>query len=283
MKDSFSKLHPSILIFYFLCQILLTALCFHPVTLLISFCAAFLYIGFCISYKRAFLWGVAAVIYIICFGLINPLINHQGETVLFYFMHREITLQSICFGVLTGVMLSSVCMWLYIMSKTLNSQKWAYLFKGGLPTITLMLFITARLLRRYAVKYKEIAEARMGMFPNEKPFKRTFHTLETLLTFALENGVDTADAMTAKGYGLSKPTAYYSYPITIKDIVAALTLLSAFILTCYGIATGVCKMYFFPGFFVETQNNAVFAAYLLLCIYPLITYFWSNIKWTLIK
>ena len=283
MKDSFLKLHPSILISYFVVQALLSALCFHPLMIGISVLCAIGYTALCKGIKQAGMWLCAGALYMAGFGIVNPLVNHQGSTTLFMLFGREITLQSLCYGLLTGAMLWGMCLWLYLMGKTVGSRKAAYIFGKGTPTLTLMMFTTIRLIKRYQVRIREIFEAKQAMYFNKTKVSLCKDTAETLLTYALENGIDTADSMSARGYGAGRTTRCYTYRFTCKDVVAAFVLLSALVVVLWGIAAGCCKMYFFLNFFTERESGIVFLAYGIICSYPIGVYIWSEIKWMFLK
>lgn len=283
MKDSFKRLHPAVLLIYFAMQAVLTAVCFHPLTIGVSMTCALMFIAITASPASALRWLLMSALYMVCFGVINPLINHQGETVLFLFLNRRITLQSICYGVLTGAMVSAMCLWLYLMGKSVDSKKAVYLFGKTLPSITLMVFMSVRLIKRYQQKTEEILDTRKGLYQDEGRLSMVKETAGTLLTFGLENGVDTADSMSARGYGCHKPTSYYDYYVTVKDIISAVILFIAAAVILFGVFNGCCKMYFFPKFFVEASNPIVFAAYFVMCAYPLFMFVWSEIRWLYLK
>lgn len=283
MKDSFSRLHPMVLIIYFLVQSIFTAVCFHPFFIAISFLGAIVFSFVAIGERQTIYWIGIAALQMLCFGCVNPIINHQGETVLFLLFNRAVTLESISYGILTGTMVSSMCLWIYIMGKTIDSKKAAFVFGKAMPSLSLMMFVTLRMVRRYQVKTREIFEARRGLFGEERKIAIVKKGALSLLTFGLENGVDTADAMEARGFGCAKPTAYYEYSITIKDVLSLIIILLLGAVVIIGIFNGSCRMYFFPKFFVENKSPFVLLCYGLYSFYPVIIYIWSEIKWKLIK
>lgn len=284
MKDSFSKTHPALLFIYFAAVIILSTVCFHPVMIGISLFFALIYMGAIFGYKKMVMWLLITLIYILAFGAINPFLNHQGATVLFMAFGRNITLESVCYGGLTGAMLGSVCIWIYILSKTISSKQAAFVFGKALPTITLMVYIILGMFKRYRKKAVEIFEGRKGFFGEGDTFKTGVKTSDSLLTFALENGVDTADSMCSRGYGVAAPTRYYAYTFRRRDYISSLALLVALIIVLWGIFAGGCKMYFFPVLFVvSVPMTFVYIAFGVFSAYPFITYVWSELLWKSIK
>jgi energy-coupling factor transport system permease protein len=97
--------------------------------------------------------------------------------------------------------------------------------------------------------------------------------LSVMTTWALENGVDTADSMNSRGYGLRGRTAYSDYRLEGRDL-RMLALLGAAVLAVVVIAWGVrgATNSFFPLFEMETGSPAAIVLYVcwaLICASPL--------------
>lgn len=284
MKDSLRKLHPLLLICYFLCQAVLATVCFHPLFIGISLFMGLTYLWIVAGFKRFAVWLGITALYMIVFGAVNPFLNHQGNTVIGMAFGRNLTLESLCYGLLTGAMMGTVCLWLYIMSLTVDSKQASFVFGKGFPIITLMMFITMRLVRRYRVRAAEIFDSRKGFYGDKDTVKTGIKTCDVLLTYALENGVDTADSMCARGYGVKKHTQYYDYAFNVRDRVSSAVLIICLCVVMWGIFAGGCKMYFFPAFFtVDFPFIPVLTAYAVLCGFPVAIYVWSEIKWRSIR
>ena len=97
--------------------------------------------------KKAFktaLWLMIPVFLIS--ALVNPLFNHEGVTLLFYFRTgNPLTLESIVYGLASGVMLVSVLNWFSCYQVIMTSDKFIYLFGKLIPAMSLILSIGASL------------------------------------------------------------------------------------------------------------------------------------------
>ena len=126
-------MHPVVNIAYFIVAILLTICFLHPVIIFISFVFATLYL----MYNKVNLHIVSFLIMLICVILINPLVNHQGVTTLFYmFSGNPITLESILYGVFAGFMIISVILWVNCYMVIVTSDKFIYLFSKMMDYLT---------------------------------------------------------------------------------------------------------------------------------------------------
>jgi energy-coupling factor transport system permease protein len=93
------------------------------------------------------------------------------------------------------------------------------------------------------------AEKGVGNLPTEKDFigkiRHGARRLSILISWTLEKGIDSADSMKARGYGLHGRTSYNSYIFSVKD---------AFFLILSLIASGV---FFFVGTKYKSNYNPV--------------------------
>ena len=55
--------------------------------------------------------------------ILNPLINHQGENVLFYINDSMVTVESIIYGVSTGVMMINMFLYFSSFNKIMTRDK----------------------------------------------------------------------------------------------------------------------------------------------------------------
>ena len=97
--------------------------------------------------------------------------------------------------------------------------------------------------------------------------------LSGVTTWALENAIDTADSMKARGYGLPQRTAFSIYTFDTRDGKALISILLLGTYTLFGSIRGGMRFRYFPfiqGAEVSPFSVSVFLAYLLLCIYPII-------------
>lgn len=149
-KDNFGTYHPIINFVYFVFVIGCSMFLRHPVFLGISCVSGFIYYIY-LKGKKAFktaLWLMIPVFLIS--ALVNPLFNHEGVTLLFYFRTgNPLTLESIVYGLASGVMLVSVLNWFSCYQVIMTSDKFIYLFGKLIPAMSLILSMVLRFVPKF--------------------------------------------------------------------------------------------------------------------------------------
>lgn len=292
MKE-FKNYHPIINFTYFLFVIGFSCIFMHPLCLLISLLSGFVY-----SFMQKGFRGVKKkLIYLIPLmlftALINPAFNHRGLTVITYLPSgNPLTAESIIYGLFAAVMLVSVILWFSSYNEVMTSDKFIYLFGKIIPSLSLILSMTLRFVPRFTSQMKVIVNAQrcMGKDISKgsiiKRAKNALSVLSVMTTWALENAIETADSMKARGYGLPGRTAYSIYNFDKRDKKALFIILLLALYVLFGGISGGLDFTYFP----EIKNTdftlfnlSIFLAYFLLCICPLIIELWEVRKWKLLR
>lgn len=203
----FASYHPTVLFFYFLAAAFLTMFTQHPVLLLLSLAGAlglFMIIRGPAGACKSLLFYLP---FLLVMSLINPLFNRQGELVLFQLGSLPFTLESLLYGLSVGLMLTDVMLWFACFSRIVTADKTLYLFGCHFPRLALILSSAMRFVPLFSKQARDIhrAQKTMGMYAGSSRKERLragMRSFTALLTWSLENAVDTADAMEARGYGL---------------------------------------------------------------------------------
>lgn len=231
----FDSYHPMINLIYFASAITCTLLFDQPVFLAISFLAAFIY-----SVK---LNGVRSLIFNLC---LIPLIgayaawysyyNHFGITNLrMNFIGNQITLEAVVVGIVRGTKLASVVMFFSCIFAVVTSDKVVYLFGRISPRLSLYLSVLLRFIPRVKQRGKRIELSRRGIGKGcfqGNPLQRVLHTLSflsILITWTLEDFVESAASMKCRGYSLRGRTAFSIYRFDNRDrgfVIAIFTCLT---------------------------------------------------------
>ena len=106
-----------------------------------------------------------------------------------------------------------------------------------------------------------------------KRLKNALNILSVMTTWALENSVETADSMKARGYGIQGRTAYSIYKFDKRDKKALICILILAIYTFAGSLIGGMNFSYFPLLKAESISlfgASVFFTYLMLCVYPIL-------------
>lgn len=205
--SGFEKFHPIVLFTYYVCVILFTMFSTQPVILLCTLFGAILFFS---MLHPARIVARNLVFYFFLFLLVaitNPLFSHNGETILFFMNDNPVTLEAIMYGGAIAVMIVGVMFWCKCLNVIMTSDKFLYLFGKTIPKLSLVLSMALRFIPLFKVQIKKINQAQkaMGLYASDSKFDKlgsSMRVFDSLLSWSLENSIETADAMKARGYGL---------------------------------------------------------------------------------
>lgn len=212
----------------------------------------------------------------LCMALVNPLTYHNGQTVLFVLNGNPITLEATLYGLVAACMVAAVLMWFRAFSRAMTSDRLMYLLGGLSPRLALLLSLTLRyipLFTRQVKKVKQTQQA-LGLYKGDNvadSFRGGLRVFSVMVTWALENGIITADSMTARGYGLGRRTHFSLYRFTRDDVILLLSSLMLSALTLWGLAGQSVQYYpafVFPS--ITLRSMAGYIAFGLLALLPMI-------------
>lgn len=231
--QGFAAYHPAVLFFYFLSAVVLTMFTQHPVLLLLSFAGALGLLMIIRGPASACRSLVLYLPFLLVISLINPLFNRQGELLLFRLGGIPFTLESMLYGLSVGLMLTDVMLWFASFSRIVTADKTLYLFGRRFPRLALILSSAMRFVPFFSKQAKAIHQAQktMGMYAGDSRKERLragMRSFTALLTWSLENAVDTADAMEARGYGLPGGTRPSGRKLYGRDLAALATAAALF-------------------------------------------------------
>ncbi len=288
MRDAFSTYHPCLNFLYFALVMLFGMFFLHPVCLLISLVSAFAY--------AIYLNGRQGLRFILLFilpmmflaMLLNPAFNHEGQTILFYLWENPITWESIAYGLAAGTMLSAIICWFSCYNRVMTSDKFIYLFGRVIPALSLILSMALRFVPQFKDQIKVISQAQrcigrdVGQGNLLQRARHGIRILSIMVTWALENAIETADSMRSRGYGLKGRTAFSLYRFDSRDklILAVIAGLGLYVLA--GAWAGGVYYRYFPslkGVGAEPFSLSVYGVYLTLCLLPLGLNWWEDRTW----
>lgn len=275
-RDSFSSYHPLAELLFFASVMGFTMFFQHPVSLLISFvCACAYYVSLTESRGRRFILKFALPVAVIT-AIANPLLSHEGVTILFYLPSKNpFTLESVFYGVSAGVMLSAVMTWFFCFSEVMTSDKFVYLFSRLSPSLSLLISMTLRFVPLFRKEFETISETQNAL--DLSPKKSKLRKAETaiscftaVMSRSLENAVETADSMKSRGYGTGRRTAYSKYKIEKRDKSAIGFILFCTVFIVCGGVSGALKWRYYPDITGEFNVLTIIllAAFSALCIMP---------------
>lgn len=250
---SFQGYHPIILFLYFLGVIFITMFTMNPILLGLSFVSSLVFCGMLIGIKKLLKSLAYSLPMMIIIALTNPLFVHKGETILFFLNDNPVTLEAIIYGVIVSIMIMSVFYWFKCYNEVMTSDKFIYLFGRVIPKLSLLLSMVLSFIPKFKRHFKEVDEAQkaLGIYASKSyldKIKSKFRVLGILISWSLENSVETADSMRARGYGLRGRSSYSIFKWTTRDSVMAVLVGGLTALVCALMFTGFSDFLFYPAF-----------------------------------
>ena len=292
-KDAFSGYHPTINFLYYALVLLFSMCLMHPVYLAISLTGALAY-DIYLKGRKAVRFAVMGLLPMAAVAaLVNPAFNHEGQTILTYLPSgNPLTLESMLYSVAAAVMLASVVLWFSSYNEVMTSDKFVYLFGRVIPALSLVLSMALRFIPKFKAQMQVVSEAQACIgrdTKNGSVIRRVSNAIKIfsiMVTWSLENAIETADSMRARGYGLPKRSAFTIFRLTARDkkFLLAIILLSGGTILAK-MAGGLYFRYFpsLKGVGISLASVFAWGAYFLLCFLPLIAEIWEVKKWNAIK
>ena len=226
-RDAFSGYHPIINFLYYALVLLFSMCLMHPVYLAISLAGALAY-AITLNGQKAVRFAVMGLLPMAALAaLVNPAFNHEGMTILTYLPSgNPLTLESMLYGVAAAVMLASVVLWFSSYNEVMTSDKFVYLFGRVIPALSLVLSMALRFIPKFKAQMQVVAEAQACIgrdTKNGSVFRRIGNAVKIfsiMVTWSLENAIETADSMRSRGYGLPGRTAFSIYRFDDRDKTA---------------------------------------------------------------
>ena len=289
MNDTFQKYHPLVNFLYFTLVISFAMALNHPLAQGISFTCACIY-AVQAEGKKAVLFTLKWCLPVMLVtAFMNPAFSHEGVTILLYFpTGNPLTLESILYGLSSGVMIATVMLWFLNFNRCVTSDKFIYLFGRVIPAMSLVLSMTLRFIPKFKSQMNTVIEAQRSIgrdISQGSLWQRTktaITVLSIMVTWALENAIETADSMKSRGYGLKGRTAFSIYRFDDRDKMALLYLGFCGFYLLEGMIVSAFGFRYFPSIRYIGLNTVTLSfqfVYLILCIMPVVLNSLEERKW----
>lgn len=287
MERVLAGYHPIVSFSYFVVVIGTSMLYMNPVFQVISLIGALSYLIILDRYKTLKLIKFIFVM-VLVIAIINMIFVNRGSTVLFYLRSNPVTLESLFYGFVSGLMLGSVMVWFSCYNEIMTSDKFLYIFGKITPTIALIVSMTLRLIPKLIEQTKIIANSQktLGLDYNEGnislKIKSCMRILSILVTWALEDAVQTADSMKARGYGIKKRTSFQIFEFINRDMVILVYILISGMFLLAGYINGYGQLIFYPTIQkIDTDilSNMLYITFFIISILPSIQELRERYKW----
>lgn len=283
---AFEDVCPSVIFIYYCSLIGIVMFSQSPVLIALAMLGgqAYVLVGDLVRSARDRLTGVALFAIL---ALINPIFSHNGRTVLLVINDAPITLEAVIYGCVSAAVIVTVLGLFRSFSDIMTRDKLLYVFGRISPRMALVLSLGLRYISLLRIRARAISDTQraLGLYKEDNiycKFKSDLRVFSILITWALENGITTADSMTARGYGTAKRTYYSVFKFGRYDALLLCITLICFAITVLAMLLGALDTVYYPSIELEKMTPLALAAYFaygLLAMLPAIIDLWERIRW----
>lgn len=284
---AFERYHPSVLLICFVSVMVTVMFSSNPVFHIVALSGAVAYL---IAVNGLGGIGKYVGFYIIMFVLIsvtNPLFSHSGATKLFYFNGKPVTLEAFICGIASALMIISVMLWCKCLGKAMSSDRLMYLFGKPFPKFALILSATLRFIPRFKRELGRVSRSQraMGMYTSNSMsdrVRRYVRIIISITSWAIENSMDTASSMKARGYGSCPRSTFSIYRFSVRDGLLSVIILFLYMPVFASFVKGAAAFNFYPRIDAIDISAGSLTAYIffgILCHIPFFIELKEMITW----
>lgn len=233
---AFGQGHPVVAAVYFAAVIGIGTLVTQPVFVAISVAGALLY-GMCLqgalSTARNLRWQLPMVA-LVC--LANPLFSHSGATVVATLGSVTVRLEALAYGLCMGGSLVCMLQWVSNAACVLTEDRLLELSGSRLPVVSTMVSMAIQLVPQLRRRYGVVSSARAACTCAQASATKGpsaargsgvrrmgyVNASTVLMAWAMEDSVERADAMRARGWEVGGPRSRYRLqPLRARDVATA--------------------------------------------------------------
>ncbi len=291
----FKRLHPVTLAVYFILVTGLTMFVNQPVLLMLSLCGSFLFV-LLLSGRDFLAYLPYTFLLLLGAAVINPMINHNGTTILFFLNQRAITKEALVYGCFMAVMLAAVLFWFQSLSHLMTSDKWLFLFGTLTPRLALVLSMALRYIPLFRLQFQKITQTQKAMGAiNEDSYRSkgagSLKVFSIMVTWSLENAIDTADSMRARGFidhhrKNYQRSRFNNYRFRKVDVIMLGVSLILTGITAAGIMSGTIEFTYYPvcsKLLFDRNTMISYTAFGILVLFPAVMEIKERVQWIYYK
>ncbi|WP_430603719.1 hypothetical protein IGJ02_001293 [Enterococcus sp. DIV0724b] len=290
-KVLFRQPHPLVISSYYIVMLLIVMSTTNPVIISIFFFGS-------LFFQLIYLKGkqkksvIYPLIFLALITVTNPLFVHRGATILFFLLNKPITKEAFIYGFFMGMMIATVIYLFQNFQVAVDSEQFFYLFGKRFPKATLILTLVFRfipLLRQYYQELNQVQKTVQGA--QKQSFKeRASYGMDlfgNLFSWSLENAMDTADSMKARGYGMMIRSSRLSYRWRKMDTLFLIMIILSSAFFILGMMDGHYQFNYYPYqenvYLLVQQHWLNYLFLFVLALLPLINQVGETIVWTILK
>ncbi|MED4229286.1 energy-coupling factor transporter transmembrane component T [Neobacillus cucumis] len=292
MKTRFDRFHPLVTFLYYAGAVSLLILMLHPIFLALAASIVFfinLLHDRLLGLRR---WSWFLLTTFLLMLIMNPLFNERGRYLLFEINQHRVTAEAVIYGGMNALSIIGIISLFVSYNVIMTPNKLLFLFSKLLPQFAVLLMLTLRFIPLMRRRLDEISTVQRskGLSISHGSFSSRAKTgmlyIQTLLTFSLEEAIQTADSMKARGYGQGPRSSYEYYKMNQSDRIACFYLLCliVFILLERILGYGVLTIYPVMEIWgLSSMDTAVLICYIMFLSFPLIVEAGGMFRWRLLN
>lgn len=283
----FEQCHPAVNLIYFAAVLVGTISFQHPVYLAISFLCAFTY-----SVKRngrkAVIFNLCLIPFVVAFGLYYSSYHHFGVTVLRQnFIGNNMTLESLVYGLVLGVTVASVIIWMSCVYSVFTTDKMVYLFGKISPQMSLFLAILLRMVPRCRQEAGKIHKAQRGIGRGVgqgnilQRIRNALRIFSMLVTWVIDSLTVASESMRSRGSSLRGRTAFSIYRFDNRDRSYVIMLFTCLTVMLMAVMLRQTDMVYDPRMIwnpITPMSCLFYAGYAVFCLMPVGLDIWTEFR-----
>ena len=276
---AFATSHPAVPAIYAVLTLGLTMFSMQPVLIALSL-AGGLAFGFAVRGPAATLGGLRWQLpLIVIIALVNPLFSASGSTELFRLGTRAVYLESLVYGACMGGMFVASVLWFEAAGAMLSYDKVMALLGNAAPVVALMISMCMRLIPQFMRRGRDILAVQDAIDAgadgrDDAPsgarrslFASRLRATSVLMGWGMEDSLERADAMRARGWGAApRRTTYVRWRFGARDASAVAGLVAGGALACAIAVVATSQFTFYPALsaLVPWWGYVLYAVWMLL-------------------
>ena len=158
-------------------------------------------------------------------------------------------------------------------NQVIGSQKFLYLFSNLVPKSALLLMMSMRFIPLLLRRFRNInaVQKTRGINPRRGSWLKRFRDgalqLKILLTWSLEEALQTADSIYARGYGRGKRSSYHRFRMNREDWFCMTALIGTMLVCVAGWLLGYGELVIYPELADWRPQGLQWVTYGSFCLY----------------
>lgn len=282
-----TRIHPAIFIVYFIILILFAFLFNNPyyiITFGVLITILLILQDALSEVKSTMKYFLPLVLFI---TIVNTIFTHVGNTHIYYYGSNFVTLEAIMYGIIMAVTFFLVTLTFLSYNSYVSYQDMLYVFSKRYPNLSMVIIMSLRFVPLIQSRTRELIELSRLKNQNEnlslkERLSENIQNLGLVVSWSLEEAMQTASSMKARGYNITKRTSYLEYKFNKIDACLSIIIIVTVIVSLVGLSQGIGSINVYPKFtfsFSQLPFNVYYLAFVVLLLPFIIIEIWERILW----